>query len=367
MRKQLSPQDVLDFYKSQGLPESFCPVPFSTMLFEANGKVCMCRRKGTDFTIGDMRTQTYEEIWNGETLRSIRREFLTGNVKTCAVEVERDLCHLGADTAELLPFIEFNEVQSRSPVRITPNFNGYCNLECVMCHIWQFPNGFYDQIDFWPKLEAEIIPHLKEIDTFSGEPFLQKDTFRLIDLVTKINPEVIWSFTTNGNWLLNDHIRSYLDKIPVKTFSLSIDSFDSENYKTIRRKGSLEKVLENFSRLKKYEEERLSKGLSSLGLSVHVVIQKGNWQEVPQIVEFRKKNGIRLNLNCLLEPVELSLTQLSWEERKKIVYFYLESLDVEGLRSATTLIRTLLEDWPPIEKAQFLLCYKSKIARDLGK
>ena len=347
-------QEVLDYYRTHGLPENFCPVPFSTLLFEANGNVCMCRRKGAEFAIGDIRKETWQEIWNGERLQAIRAEFLSGKVKTCAQEVARDRCNLAPDQARMLPSVDPSVVQKKPPLRITPNFNGHCNLECKMCHIWQFQDGLYDEIGFWKSLESDILPHLEEIDTFSGEPFIQKDTYRLIQLAHQVNPQILWSFTTNANWKLTPVIREHLDRIRIKTFNLSIDSLNEATYAEIRRKGSLKRALDTLDALKDYERSRVERGLSRLGLVLHVVLQKDNWRELPRFLSFRREKGIRIHLNCLIEPPELSLDRLSTSEREEVLSYYLESMGAEDLRSSAVVIRTLLQGLPALARAQVI-------------
>lgn len=357
----MTPKEVLEYYAKKGLPKDFCPVPFSTLIFEANGNVCMCRRKGAEFAIGDIRKQSYEEIWNGEMLQGIRREFLSGEIKTCATEIRRDKCNLAADNADLLDAIDAKVVQTKPPIKITPNFNGRCNIECKMCHIWQMPNGLYDELGFWKRLEDEILPHLVEIDTFSGEPFIQKDTYRLIDLASRANPDIIWSFTSNLNWKFNDHIRSHLDRVKIKTFNMSIDSFDPKTYSEIRRKGDLARVLETFDSLLAYEKERLATGMTGLGLVIHSVIQLDNWREVPDILAYRRKTGVKLHLKYLLEPPELSLDRMSASEKAHALEFLLDAIPGDDLKMAAKILRPLMEAVSPIDRADAVLKFRDRV------
>jgi len=360
VKPQLTPGEILEIYRKKGLPENFCPVPFSTLLFEANGNVCMCRRKGSEFAIGNIQEQDYLEIWNGEKLKNIRAEFLTGRLRTCAVEVERDHCNLDANNADSLPFIELAVEQQRHPLRISPNFNGHCNVQCEMCHIWRYPDGLYDKIGFWRTLENDILPHLREIDTFSGEPFIQKDTYRLIEMAAHANPNIFWSFTTNANWRLNDTIRSYLDMIQVKTFNLSIDSVDPAVYASIRRGGNLDKVLINFDLLQLYEQERIAAGKSALGLTIHSVIQRSNWKGIPALLTLRKQRNARIHLKCLFEPPELSLIGMTAAEKRQILAYLLESLGREELMMTAALWKVLLKDIPKSDRLELILEFQKK-------
>jgi radical SAM protein with 4Fe4S-binding SPASM domain len=363
----MKPKEMHEFYRSKGLSENFCPVPFTTLIFEANGNVCMCRRKGAEFSIGDIRSQSIEEIWNGETLRSIREEFLTGNVTTCAKEIARDRCNISPGHSNLFEGLELKAHQTRPPIRITPNFNGRCNLECPMCHIWQFPNGLYDEVGIWQKLETDILPHLVEIDTFSGEPFVQKDTYRLIEMAARINPLIEWSFTTNGNWKFNSHVRTHLDKIRIKEMIFSIDSLDPERYAKIRKNGRLDLALKTFDDLIEYEKERLDSGKSPVGMSIMYTVQKENWMDVPTILEFIKLKNARISFRCLIEPPWLSLLDLPRAERVRIAEFYLREIPARDLIHVSRIFSVLFEDLEPLDKAPLLLELKNRLAESSAR
>lgn len=45
----------------QGLPQHFCIVPFTTIILQPNGNVGICRHKGTEFFIGNIRENTMAE------------------------------------------------------------------------------------------------------------------------------------------------------------------------------------------------------------------------------------------------------------------------------------------------------------------
>lgn len=361
---KITAQDIAAFYREHGLPEKFCPVPFSTLVFEANGNVCMCRQKGAEFAVGDIQTQTVEEIWNGAMLKGIREEFLSGNIRTCAQEIARDACNLAADHAELLQRADFAVHQNRLPLKITPNFNGRCNLECPMCHIWKFPNGLYDTLDFWPKLEKELLPHLIEIDTFSGEPFLQKDTYRLIKLAAKTNPSIFWSFTTNGNWRFNPYVREHLDSIEIKNFNFSIDTISPENYPKIRKNGDLQRMLETFHQVRAYGNERVRAGRVPFKLTIICVVQRDNWQDLPSMLAFRRETGALLELPCLIWPAELSLQRFDEAMRIQIIEYLLEKVPESDLPSCRRVFTVLFEGMSPIERARLVLEFKRRLSQE---
>lgn len=345
-----SAREVSSQLEQRGFSPNFCHVPFTTLIFEPDGTVGSCRQKGTRFIVGDLKKQTWEEIWNGPRLREWRRQFLEGEPQFCKTEVRCNGCHLCPDYNALLPLTHAQEIQDRPPLRLGLNLNGRCNLECKMCHIWKEPNGFYDSIGFWPELE-KLIAVAREIELFSGEPFIQKDTYRLIEIVSRVNPDCLFTFTTNGHWLLNDKIRGELDKIKIKHLTVSMDSLQPENYARIRRKGDLAVVLENLNRLIDYDKSRQARGLTPLDMKISFAVQRDNWQELGAFHEFGKERGIQVFRTFVNEPLDCSLMTLTENEREKILEACIETMTLEQLSHSRRVMLRLMDSLPALSRA----------------
>lgn len=343
-------KDVVNEYKKIGLTEKFCTVPFTTILLEPDGLVGACRQKGCEFPIGKLQDNTIDEIWNGESIKRWRREFLEGKPVTCAKEVRHIQCHTCPEYNYLLPHVELSEVQTRKPSRIAFNLNGKCNLECQMCHIWQKPNGFYDQIGFWEKLE-ELVTDLQEVELLSGEPFIQKDTYKLIDQISNLRPSCRWTITTNANWKLTDFVKEKLDKIKIRNLIVSLDSLVPQNYQKIRKKGNLELALTTLDDLMAYDKDRIARGIGTMNIRVNFLVQKDNWQELGSFQEFKNRKGVEIFRTFLLEPFEHSLLSLPESGKQEVLDYYLENLKPEQMN--LRIILPLLDSVHPIHKAQF--------------
>lgn len=363
-KTSFTPHEILDMFAQKNLPSNFCIVPFTNLIFNPNGDVGVCRQKGTEHVVGNIKTDSVEEIWNSEYLRQWRSEFLSGDVKICAKEVHNDACHLSGDNYSLFPHIDLSAEQGESFLKLTANFNGQCNLKCTMCDIWMMENGLYDQLGFWDKAQKDFFPYIKEIEMLSGEPFIQKDTYRLIEDVSRLNGDVLWSFTTNAHWRLNKKIKSSLDKIYVKNIICSIDSIDKGLYSEIRKEGNLDIVLSNIHELKKYEKERIEKGLSPLGLTLHFLVMRNNWHELVKLVDFVDRMGMRLIVNNCYDPSELSLHSLSNQEELEIAYQVLDQCQGYHLQRLMRFFMGIAYDVSPVEKAELLLKIKEKLNSD---
>lgn len=333
----LTPLEVLRSFDELSLPKNFCVVPFTNLILNPSGKVSVCRQKGTDHTIGDLNNQSLEEIWNGDTLKQWRKEFLDGNPQICKKEIENDQCHLGSGSYFFFKDVQLDITQKNLPLKLTANFNGSCNLKCEMCHVWTMENGFYDKIDYWPELREKFLPYIKEIELLSGEPFVQQDTFRLIEEVSAVNPDCVWSFTTNGHWTLTEKVQKALSKITVKNIIYSVDSLDSDRYHQIRKPGNLKVVLDNIEAMKIYN---FSRG-QEIALNFHFLVMQSNWDELYDVLQFCREKQLMPILNYLNEPVEFSLSTLSEEKRRGIMDFYLSEKGTPYLREGMRIILSL--------------------------
>ncbi|PIK14041.1 SPASM domain-containing protein [Halobacteriovorax sp. JY17] len=346
--------NVLETFRKSGFDrQNFCVVPFSTVILEPNGSVGMCRLKGTEYSIGNLKDNTFEEIWNGDIAKKWRREFLDGNSKMCRNDIDYNNCNLCAGNNELLEYAELTETQTSPILKLTANFNGFCNLQCQMCHVWKMPNGFYTEDNFWKDARKSMFPYLKEIDMLSGEPFLQDDTFKLIDEVSTVNSDCRWNITTNMHWKLTARIKSYLDKIEVKSIVASIDSLIPEVYNKIRFPGNLKVVLRTIDSMLEYEKDRVSRGKSSLNLNMNFLVQPDNWREVPDVLDFCREKEILPFISLCYEPFEHSLLQFDRDEKVRIINFLLGMNSIK-ISLCMRVIKPLVFSLPNIDRAYYL-------------
>ena len=340
--------------------KDFCPVPFTTLILNPNGKVGTCRELGNKHIVGDITKNTIDEIWNGEEIQKLRKEFLDGEIETCKSHIGAKNCHQLNENLKLINERFDPKVVMDSPiVRLSPDFNGKCNLKCSMCDVWQLPNMLYDEINFWPILKEKILPNLKEFDLLGGEPFIQKDLYRLIDLAAKINPDIIWKFTTNANWILNKSITRYLDKIKIKHISISLDTVNPETYLKLRT-GILNKTLLNIKKLQEYQSRRTLEG-RTFDIFINFTIQKDNWIEMKEIMNFCDENNLQYLPFYLISPVELSILDFPTDYKLKIINRYFSELDNRQLRFAHRVIRALINSLESNIKKESLLKFYSKL------
>lgn len=291
--------------------DDFCYLPFVQLLLQPNGTISPCCW-AQDIELGTVPKDKLEEIWNGEKIRELRREFLSGNPVTCRTRMR----HIGCHRFNRGPYTknpDLSEIQVVGPRRLDVRLNGRCNLQCVMCDVWKQPNGKFDNSDFWTKGPSQIFPYLMELDVLGGEPFVQADTYRLIDEVSKVNDLCTWAFVTNGNYNFKP-IRKRLEKIKLRWLMVSLDSVVPETYAKIRKGGVLQRTLETIDGLSEFNDE-LRRENRDFDFSISMCVQQANWQEIEQFFIYCSVIGVRPWLQFAYEPSSVSLLSLSFNER----------------------------------------------------
>ncbi len=122
----------------------------------------------------------------------------------------------------------------------------YCNLKCSMCN-YRFMSRQKEHMTF--KLFKKIIDEIRHYPFVSGidiqmwgEPFLNKDIFKMVDY--SVDKVPIVRLNTNG-MLLNDKNTKRLMATPIKHFTISIDATTKETYDKIRCGGDFDTVIKN--------------------------------------------------------------------------------------------------------------------------
>lgn len=349
----LTKEQVFELRKN--LPKDFCPVPFTTIILEPNGNVGICRHHGPNFPIGHISQNTIEEIWNGPNAQKWRTEFLQNKISTCDPILHERHCNLTHQWNELLPHIDLTQTTSLPILKLTANFNGQCNLRCQMCSIWKSPNGLYHKINFWEPAKKHIFPHLKEIDMLGGEPFIQSDTFQLMDDVYEVNPDCRWNITTNLHWEFDQKIRDNFERLNFRNINVSIDSLDPTLFHKIRYPGDLNLVLKNLQILKAYAQKK------PFEISINFTMQKDNWFEAPDLVEYCLENGFVPHLFLLKQPTSMSTLDLNIEDRKKILDYYFSKLPNQKLAHLLRIMNPLIFSLPKIEQAHYQLNFQTAL------
>jgi cyclic pyranopterin phosphate synthase len=346
---------TINNFTENGLDKNtFCIMPFVNIILEPDGEIGVCRHKGTEFTFGNIRTQTIDEIWSSPRVTKWREELISGQPQICKNELIDCRCNLCPELNTLLDKAEVTNSVNPKVLRLTANLNGKCNLQCQMCSVWKMPNGFYTEENFWIPARERFFKDILEVDMLSGEPFIQQDTYRLIDEVSSVNPKCLWTITTNLHWKLTEKTKQYLDRISIKNIIVSIDSLDEKIYGKIRPPGDLNFVLSNLEEMLIYEKQRVLESKSKLNVRLNCLVQKDNWKEIKNIIQYCFEKNIIPFVTFLYEPDVFSLLNFETSKRIEILNFYFETLTKEEILLSQRVIKPLIRSLDKFEYTYFI-------------
>jgi MoaA/NifB/PqqE/SkfB family radical SAM enzyme len=244
----------------------FCSKPFKWFeVFSWNevGEVYLCCAGWLDTSIGNLRYQSVEEVWNSEKAQEIRGSILDGSFKFC----NQTVCpYLQTGSG---PVSKVEDVRDRNlrviikkglrslpygPIAINCSYDKSCNLSCPSCRLetiieWKNEKNI---LDIQSKIQNEALKdahllYMSGIGDPFGSPFSKKwlqtmkreDMPKLREIFLQTNAQ-LW---TPQMWR---KIPKNIQQL-VKSTEISIDAATSETYSINRRGGSFDRLLANLS------------------------------------------------------------------------------------------------------------------------
>jgi organic radical activating enzyme len=281
----------------------FCSKPFKwfevTQLNE-RGSTYLCCPSWLDTSIGNLRYQSVEEIWNGKKAQEIRRSILDGSFKYCnyarcsflqtvsgpveSVEdvQDEDLKEVIEKELTILPY---------GPREIVCTYDQSCNLSCPSCRAQVIVESKSKQqiLEIQRKIQSEALRdayylHITGSGDPFGSPFFRKwlQTMKREDMpgIKRIHLHTNAQLWTPKMWsTLSEDIRPF-----ITSTDISIDAASAETYAINRRGGRFEKLLEN---LEFISTLRKNGPLNHIRMSM--VVQENNFREMPDFVRLGKR------------------------------------------------------------------------------
>lgn len=126
---------------------------------------------------------------------------------------------------------------------------------------------------------------LRTVRLTGGEPLLRPGLDRLVDMLVRTGVDEV-ALTTNGSRLAR-HARA-LARAGLARVNLSLDTLDPERYRKVTVRGRLADALEGL-------DAAIEHGLAPVKLNC-VVLRGVNLDELPRLVRFAHRKGVRLRL-----------------------------------------------------------------------
>ncbi len=317
-----------------------CYAPFANMNFEQNGDVTACCFNRTH-VLGSYPTMSLLDIWFSEKANELREYIdandLGGGCEICAKQLlahnfmgsrARGFDQSATSTLNNIPEKLRNKLKhgqwQQMPRSMEFELSNTCNLECVMCHGY-FSSSIRKNREHLPPIHQPydaafveqlkpFLPFLNEAKFLGGEPFLIDTYYQIWEAIAEFNPNINIYITTNAT-IYNNKVRTLLNRLRVNPV-ISIDSLVEDTYNAIRKNASFTRVMENIGHLRAYCQERGTQ------LSFAVCPMTLNKNELPSMVHYANREGIRLFFNTVFQPEIYSLKFLPDVELAKLIDQY---------------------------------------------
>jgi radical SAM protein with 4Fe4S-binding SPASM domain len=195
-----------------------------------------------------------------------------------------------------------------NPLALSIEPTNRCNLKCPECPSGTGsltrPLGILDITNF-----EKIIDEIKYTTFyiqmfFQGEPFINKNIFKMIRYAKKNN--IYTSISTNGLLFNENNINEIINDPPDKLI-FSIDGMSEETYTKYRIGGNFERAIKSLKLLvetKKNAKKRLP------FIELQFIAMKHNEHEIEKVIEFGKDIGVD---KVLIKSMQVSSYQSALE------------------------------------------------------
>lgn len=277
---------------------TFCSIPFEYAHIEDTGDVYPCCPSKFKLAIGDLNSDSLQEIWNSKAAVAVRKSIINKTFKYCdfeECEYLKDKRFMQKEGVDNDVQREIKAVNSNSEVTapeiINLAYDRTCNLKCPYCRL-----GTHNSQEDINQHSVRIHDHLfgeslygvqRLIIAGNGEPFVSRLYMDLLqNFDHKKYPELKIKIQTNGLLLTPEKWDSIAQShVAIDWISVSIDAATEETYK-INRGGDFDRLLENLefvSELRRSDKIKL--------FFINFIVQANNYKEMRQFVELGLRYG----------------------------------------------------------------------------
>lgn len=279
------------------LSTKFCPRPFDRMdVLEGGSHICCSVWLPT--SVGDVREDEWEDVWNSATAQEIRASIFDGTYKfctkvACPLIMGDALVSYGAQAAESDGWADIIAEEEtkipRGPEIVNLSYDRTCNLSCPSCRPERFASGGKERAEMDVMQERNIFPMLSQAKaamiTGSGDPFASKNFRNVLSWISEETcPDLKVQLMTNGMLLTPKE----WEKFPnlsgrVDLLRVSIDGVSAESHERLRRGSKWETMLQNLEFISSLRE---TGEIETFHLGF--LVQRENFHEMGDAVDFAR-------------------------------------------------------------------------------
>jgi MoaA/NifB/PqqE/SkfB family radical SAM enzyme len=251
------------------------------------------------------------------------------------------------------------------PLNLTLNVTYHCPSRCQTCNVWK-KNADELTLSEWKKIFKNFGHSPYWLILSGGEPFSRIDLPEVARLAYRYMKPSVIGIPTNG--FLSNIIPRQVEKILANcpksqiVINMSLDGIGEKHDEIRRLSGSFEKMQKTYKALRKIKNPRLTIG-------IHSVISKLNYEKIPEIYEFVKKE---LAPDSYITEIAEKRTELdnkeldvfpSEEQYKKAIDFLLEKMKEDKFKGFSKITGALRVNYYNLVKeilkkeTQVIPCY----------
>ena len=322
----MTPEEIAEYDRSRDLADkavrAMCYAGHTNLFFDQNGRVRACCWN-RDIPVGDARTQTLDEIWNGAAAGLLRRSLENYNFDRGCNFCKNQTADGWTERAAMRTFDRFRvgAADPEWPQRMEFSISNVCNLECVMCsgtfssairaHREKLPPPPKAYSSAFIESLRPYLPHLDRAKFLGGEPFLIAEYYRIWEMMVEDAATVKCHVTTNGTQY-NARVEKFMEKLDF-SFAVSLDGATKATVESIRVNANYEEQMMILKRLRDYTSKR------GTDLSLTFCFMRQNWHEFGDFCLFADEWRCNVGVNTVTHPPQYSVTNLPVSELRRIV------------------------------------------------
>ncbi len=308
----MTPKDILT-------NPCFCPIPWTGLMYNFDGKIKNCIRSVEEMPIGNIQNNSVEEIVLGS--ENINRQTSIVNqtsVSSCqpCYDLERGKpgFDIISDRIFYIRELKHNPLETYHPGKfdlqaIDVRWSNLCNFACVYCGP-RFSSKWADELKIQStvpttaqqeKFQEYIYNNahkLKHVYLAGGEPLLMKEN---LELLKKLNPDVQLRINTNLS-KVGTQVFNTICNFKNVHWTVSVETLANE-FDYIRHGGNWNDFLENLTIISKLDHK----------ISFNMLHFLLNYNSIFECVDYFKTLGFHNNsfvIGALLRPDYLNIRHL---------------------------------------------------------
>ena len=276
-----------------------CLEPWNVLRIQAGGNCYFCTPafSKVKYSLGNILTDDFDDIWNGETARRVREDVYKNIYSYC----KTNLCCkvMYKDNKNVLNVPDDDDIYvAKPPKQIYFAFDYTCSQSCVFCRdsIIKFPKEENEL--YFNAINKKIMPYINQcceiemngIGEFIDSPYIGS----FIKKAVEVNPQIKFSLISNGLNFTKENIEKLGLENRITDIKISLHSATQNTYKKIFRQDNFQKVIKNLEYISSLKAENKIKAFSLM-----FVICSLNYKEIPEFCDFAAKYGAIPAFSCL--------------------------------------------------------------------